>query len=228
MPWTLLGTGNLGTGVCMNRFGDSFLLMLDRFHLETLESDPNPIYGLSAGLALNYLNPGWFVFARDNDGEPAVSERFGIGTHVADAIAGPAKDFYVEAFRSVLWTGKVWHHDFECSSADVFRAYHQSVYPLRGRLGLLVVNSLVKEQPHAGEAKSARPPRKELYTQETGFITQCSNCRRVQRVSPPDVWDWVPAWVRRMPPNVSQSFCPVCFDYYWGYQIRRLRSGDMG
>jgi hypothetical protein len=203
----------------MKRLDDNFLSMLDGLQLETLEGEPNPVYGLSSDRAVSYLNPGWFIFARENGGEPAISERFGIGTFIGDAMAGEARGFYLEAFQAILRTGKVWHHDFECSSATVLRLYHQSVYPLRGRGGLIVVNSLTKEQPHESKARIARPPRKELYVQRTGLITQCSNCRRVQRVSPPEVWDWVPAWVKRMPPNTSHSFCPGCFDYYWQSRI---------
>jgi hypothetical protein len=202
----------------MKRFQDDFLSLLDTFRLEVLEREPNPVYGLSAGQTLNYLNPGWFVFARENGGEPAISERYGVGASVEDAMAGDAKDFYLEAFRRVLRTGCVWHHDYECSSANIFRVYHQSVYPLREQRGLLVVNSLVREQPQEAVARVPHPPDESLYVWQTGFIAQCSNCRRVQRVSQPEVWDWVPAWVERMPPNTSHTFCPVCFEYYWQYR----------
>jgi hypothetical protein len=205
----------------MKRFHDDFPSLLAEFRLEVLERDPNPIYGLSAGLALNYLNPGWFVFARENDGEPAISERYGVGARIGDAMAGDARDFYLEAFQGVLQTGNVWHHDYECSTPNVFRIYHQSVYPLLEQRGLLVVNSLVKEQPHDAGTRVPRLPREELYVSDTGFISQCSNCRRVQRVSQPDVWDWVPAWVEQMPSHTSYTFCPVCFEYYWRYRRAR-------
>lgn len=211
LPWR----GNMGT----KRLDDNFLSVLDGFQLETLEREPSPVYGLSAEKTLNYLNPGWFVFASENGGEPGISERFGIGTFIGDALAGESWDYYMKAFQAILETGKVWHHDFECSSDTVLRLYHQSVYPLRGGGGLLVVNSLIREQPHEPDVRTARPPRRDLYVQETGLITQCSNCRRVQRVEPPDVWDWIPAWVRRVPPDTSHSFCPLCFDYYWRTRI---------
>lgn len=207
----------------MKRFYDDFPSLLDGFALEVLENDPNPVYGLSADLALNYLNPGWFVFAGANGGEPAISRRYPIGTYVGNAMAGAAKGFYLEVFQSVLRTEKVWHHDFECSTPNRFRIYHQSVYPLREERGLLVVNSLIREQPHDPGTRTSQPPEESLYIWETGFITQCSNCRRVQRVSEPGVWDWVPAWVEHMPVHTSHTFCPVCFEYYWGYRRRQAR-----
>lgn len=207
----------------MKRICDDFRSLIGGFDIEALEEDPNPVFGLSTDLALNYLNPGWFVFARANGGEPAVSERFGVGTYVGDAIAGDAKEFYLGAFRDILATGKVWHHDIECSTPGVFRLYHQTVYPLRDQRGLIVVNSLFRVHPHDVATRTPRPPREELYLKETGFITQCSNCRRVQRISPPEVWDWVPAWVERMPPHTSHSFCPICFEYYWRYRLQAGR-----
>lgn len=204
----------------MTRMQADFPDLLDCFSMETLELDSNSVYGLSVDLALNYLNPAWFSFAAENEGEPAVSERFGIGTRIADALSGSAREYYLDAFRAVLKTGKVWHHDYECSSPQKFRLYHQSVYPLFQRQGLVVVNSLVSERPFDGSLRSPSPPLIELYTRETGIIAQCSNCRRVQRASRPEVWDWVPEWVENMPDNISHSFCQICFEYYYEFKYR--------
>jgi hypothetical protein len=204
----------------MKRLSDDFSLLLDCFNLETLEKDPNSIFGLSTGLTLNYLNPGWYNFARENDGEPAISERYILGTPIDDSMIGPARDYYLDVFQNILRTGKVWHHDYECSSPEKFRIYHQSVYPLYNRRGLVIVNSLVKEQPHDENTRIPRQPIKTLYTQESGFINQCSNCRRVQRASQQDVWDWVPAWVENMPKNTSHSFCQICYEYYYEFKYQ--------
>jgi hypothetical protein len=204
----------------MKRLSDDFSGLLNCFNLETLENDPNSIFGLSTDLTLNYLNPGWFNFAKENDGEPAISDRFILGTHIGDSINGLARDYYLDVFQSILQTGKVWHHDYECSSPEKFRIYHQSVYPLYNRSGLVIVNSLVKEQPHDANSKMPHHPIKKLYTQKTGFINQCSNCRRVQRTSQQDVWDWVPAWVEQMPKNTSHNFCPICYEYYFEFKYQ--------
>ena len=208
----------------MIRYRDDFSTLLDGFYLETLENDPNSIFGLATDLTLNYLNPGWFNFARDNDGEPAISARFILGSYIGDAMAGPARGYYLEIFQGILATGKVWHHDYECSSPEKYRIYHQSVYPLYKKNGLIIVNSLVKEQPHDARTRKPRSPVKENYLQETGFITQCSNCRRVQRASRQDVWDWVPAWIKKMPENTSHTFCPICYEYYYEFKFPSSRS----
>jgi hypothetical protein len=204
----------------MKRFHPDFVPLLDSFTLETLEKDSNPVFGLSADLTLNYLNPAWFTFAAENEGEPAISERFHLGTDIGVAMIGSARDYYLDIFQKILQTGEVWHHDYECSSPKKFRIYHQAVYPLYARRGLISVNSLVKEEPHD---KNACSPIIAVYTQKNGFITQCSNCRRVQRASQSELWDWVPAYVAKMPDKCSHSFCPICFDYYYLCKYPQVR-----
>lgn len=206
----------------MERSKDAFCSRIDCFNVETLEKDPCTIFGLSSDLRLSYVNPAWFAFASANNGEPAISQRFPLGTPLAACIAGPACDYYRDAFLRVLRTGEVWDHDYECSSPEAYRIFHQSVYPLLHGGGLIVVNSMVAEQPHAETGRIPHPPIAALYTQDNGFITQCSNCRRVLRREQ-DVWDWVPAWVEHMPRNTSHTFCRLCYEYYYDFPYRRDR-----
>jgi hypothetical protein len=202
----------------VKRFHEDFSTLLQGFDLVTLERDPNSIFGLSKELTLNYLNPGWFDFARENDGDAVISERFILGSYIGDALRGEARDYYLGAFQDILRTGKVWHHDYECSSPDKFRLYHQSVYPLYNRAGLISVNSLVKEQPFDVIAGVPHQPVDAFYVNKTGFVAQCSNCRRFRRASDQDVWDWIPAWVKQMPQNTSHTFCPPCYEYYYRFK----------
>ena len=205
----------------MQRFTAQFPSLLEGFALETLEAHPHPTYALSPELSLIYLNPAWFRFAEENAGEPAISTRFGIGTPVGAAIAAPLREFYSGAYQRALQTGEVWDHDYECSSADVYRRYHQTVYPLHDRGGLLVVNSLVQERPHNTETHAPSPPHEERYVGPQGLIIQCCHCRRVQRAAEPEIWDWVPAWVKRMPLRTTGGLCPLCYEYYW---VRRAQA----
>jgi hypothetical protein len=55
------------------------------------------------------------------------------------------------------------------------------------------------------------------YLHASGFIHQCSNCRRSQHALNEDEWHWVPGFVKNMPKNVSHTICPTCYDYYWKY-----------
>jgi hypothetical protein len=210
----------------MNRIHDLFLEMLNGFNLETFEEDPGTVFGLSADLLLIYFNRAWFSFARENEGEPMISEKFPLGAHLGDAIKGELRDYYLASYVNALQTGMVWHHDYECSSPDVLRIYHQAAYPLARRQGLAVVNSLVRAQPHDPVERPPHEPIEALYLQKTGLITQCSNCRRTLRASAPECWDWVPAWVEKMPENTSHSICKICFEYYYSQQAVRWRNKE--
>ncbi len=82
---------------------------------------------------------------------------------------------------------------------------------------MVIVNSLVKEQPHDTRLRPARPPEWQTYIKPNGLITMCSHCRRVERADEPEVWDWVPAWVEHMPDETSHSLCRPCLDYYYKF-----------
>jgi hypothetical protein len=198
----------------MKRYSDDFSDLLDGFALETLENDPNIILGLSTELTLIYLNPSWFTFARENDGEPDISDNFTLGTYICNHISGYVRGFYLEAYQTVLRTGKVWQHVYECSSPEIFRSFHQTTYPLHNKCGLIIVNSLVEERPHDLNTRKTCQPNEQLYVKDTGLIAQCGNCRRVQRACQLDIWDWVPSWVAKVPNTTSYGICPICLDYY--------------
>ena len=204
----------------MIRFNPEFPSLLEGFELETLEAHPHSTYALSRELSLIYLNPAWFRFAEENGGEPAISKRFGVGTAAGAAIPESLREFYSDAYQRALQSGEIWHHEYECSSPDVYRRYHQTVYPFHNRSGLLVVNSLVQEQPHSPETHAASPPHENRYTGPEGLIIQCCHCRRAQRAAEPDLWDWVPAWVKRMPLKATAGICPICYEYYWTHRAQ--------
>jgi len=197
---------------------------LEGFDLSTLENAPDSIFGLTKDLRLAYFNPAWFHFAAMNDGEPAISDRFGLGTPIAEALVEPAREFYLFVYQHLIESGATWSHDYECSSAEVFRLYHQTIYPLHSGDGLLVVNSLVRQSLHDPAVRPCREAKEETYTEESGRIVQCTHCRRTKRLDSTDTWDWVPDWVKRVPEQVSHSLCPVCRDYYYKHHetLRQL------
>lgn len=194
----------------------AFPAFLEGFKLESLESSSSVIYATDSELRLIYFNPSWFAFARDNGGEPAISTRFPLFTPLMDAILGPLKQFYLAAFLRVLEKGSPWEHEYECSSETYYRRFHQTIYPLRNRKGLVFVNSLLVDALHKNENKNESPPLPEVYTApETGNMNMCSHCRRIQRVKETEVWDWIPEFIANPLPNTSHTLCPICYDYYF-------------
>lgn len=204
----------------MERYKHDFPSKLKRFDFETLENSAHSIYALSKDLDIIYLNPAWVRFAKENDKRENTLKKFQIGTPILKGIKGEViKKFYSQNYREVLENGSVWNLEYECSSNNVYRTFHQVTYPLGNGEGLLIINSLLVKMPIENVEKTTYEAISKRYTQPTGFITQCCNCRNCQRVEQPEIWDWVPDWVEQMPNNCSHSICSTCFDYYWKHAI---------
>jgi hypothetical protein len=192
-----------------------FLALLAEFEIDALQNDGGTIYGLWPDLTLAYVNLGWMRFSSLNGGEPQITSEWTRGRFVLDAIAEPLRPFFAENFERCLRDGRPWEHVYECSSADHFRLFHMTTFPLGAAEGLLVVNSLRQEVAHP---RIACPPLDELYRNEYGIVTQCSHCRRVRRNGSDQVWDWVPAWVATQPPNTSHGLCEPCIGFHYSSQ----------
>lgn len=200
----------------MKRYNEDFQDKLKGFELDTLEKSKHSIYGVSKNLDLIYVNPGWINFAKVNGFKKDILTEYPIGTSLISAFSGQKiKDHFYQNYTTVLETGKIWRSEYECSSPNEFRYYHQSVFPLKNNDGLLIVNTLMVKFPIEMKNHTLYKAIVNRYLQPTGFITQCSNCRYTQRNNEPENWDWVPSWINKMPNNMSHSICPLCFDYHW-------------
>ncbi len=208
----------------MQRYVDNILSLLEGFNFEKLEADANVVYALSSDFKLIYFNHAWVNFAKENNGQPSVADKFPVGTSIFSAISEPLKSFYTENYQKIFRTQKIGNHDFECSSNKVFRIFHQTVYPLLNQQGLLIINNIVKRGNITHEMEKPLHSLEKAYTWPTGFITQCIHCKRVQRVAEPEVWDWIPEWDDAVPSNNSSSLCSPCFDYYYNQLPMRKRA----
>lgn len=199
----------------MKRLEASFKKLLRYHDFAFLEEHGGAIYGVWNDFRLAYLNPAWFRFAKENQGEPNISIKWGLGRSILDCIQGDIKALYQEKLHTCLDSNKVWAHDYECSSDAFYRYYHQIVYPLPLREGLLIVNSLIVEKPHNPKQRQAKSADETIYLDENGFICQCAYCRRVKNFRHHEQWDWVPEWVQHCPDNTSHTYCPACFGHYF-------------
>lgn len=190
-----------------------FAELIEGFGGAEVEHHADAAYGLLPDLTLGYLNPAWFRFASKNGGR-SISDRWGLGASVLDATSGPAREFYESRFRRCLDSGLPWRQGYECSSEERNRHFHMDVHPLREGSGLLVVSTSFVDRPHPKD-RISMPPNEELYTNAEGLILQCSFCRRVNRPSEPGQWDWVAAWVREVPHNVTGGICQPCYQSHF-------------
>jgi len=193
----------------MAKIDPAFQPLLSNHNLPALRTYAGAVYGIWADFRLAYINPGWFKFASENGGEPVVTSSWTLGRSILDAIPERLRKFYRNQYAAVLRSGTIWTHRYECSSDAVYRVFRQVVCPL-GKDGLLISNSVIVSRPHDPGERPPSDPDERTYRNGVGVISQCGVCRRVRNQQEPERWDWVPAWVRRVPEDVNSSICPVC------------------
>lgn len=197
-----------------------FAPLLAGFDVAAIDRHAGSVYGLWPDLSLAYMNPAWFSFAAANHGEPAISTCWPLGRPFMAAIPDPLQPFYANIFSTALEraptpTARPVQHEYECSSAELYRRFLMTVYPLRGGAGLLVVNTLTTEHEHDPSNRPAHVANPEFYADPDGIVRQCTHCRRIQVAASEHLWHWVPAWVEHCPPSTSHTLCNFCLDYYY-------------
>lgn len=174
------------------------------------EDDPAVIYVLDRDFRLRYCNAAWDRFAVENGGAPQLLRERQIGRDVMLITPVPLIRFYSALFNRVLNRHLNADHIYDCSSPNLIRQFHMHVQRLetpRGAPSLLVVNSLLKEQPlpegEWGDSDALR--------HENGSIVMCAHCRRTLVPNSAELWVWVAEYVRETPKDAIHSLCGVCF-----------------
>jgi hypothetical protein len=192
-----------------------FISLLKGFDLVELEIRAASVYGMWPDLTLAYFNQGWQRFAAENEGEPGISQHWGLGCNILDAIDPALREYYRDAYARCLRDLTPWEHLYECSSPTLYRRLQLIAYPIAGGEGILVVNATVVEQPHDPEQNPPQQADEKVYRDEAGVLRQCCHCRRTQRARAPQHWDLVPEWIRQPPPRISHVICPICADHFY-------------
>jgi hypothetical protein len=180
--------------------------------IAVLEGSPDTCFVLSELLSITYCNAAWDRFARENGGGPEVLASSIIPRNLLDFVNADLKKYYADLFAQARALGRPVSHDYECSSASVFRLYRMQIYPLERGQGFFVTNSLRVERPHD---RVALKPDNAIYIHSDGLIRMCANCRRTSRAADPAAWDWVPAYVGPLEKRVSHGVCPMCLEFYY-------------
>ncbi len=203
----------------MERCSPGFERLLEPYLLDATERHAGTVYGLWPNLRLAYFNPAWAWFAHENGGASSIATEDYLGTSVMAVTPEVLRPFYSELFRECLnGTGREnrpIQYRYECLSAGLFREFAMTLYRLRGAAGLLVVNDQVIEGPHDPDRRNPRDPALSDLMDGDGLIHQCTHCRRIKNLKEPDRWDWVPAWVERIPRKSSHTLCHFCLHQYY-------------
>jgi hypothetical protein len=201
-----------------SRCDPAFAEMLDANYLNRLETHPYTAYGVWTDHTLAYMNPAWFGFAESNGGKTLFGD-WTIGRSTLDVIPPAINKWYLQ-FVAAARSSPGAHpeqHEYECSSAEVYRRFLMTIYPVSAgtEKGYVIVHSLKVETSHTEVKGPAKPTVMEEYADGAGLIRQCMHCRLIRSAKDPSRWDWVAEWVRQPQSNVSHSLCDVCFEHYY-------------
>ena len=158
--------GTTGATNNMEKLDKEFKDLLENRTLTDLRKHSGAVYGVWGDMRLGYLSPGWFRFAKENGGEPSISVDWGLGKSILDSTTNNVRDFYEAKLNACMNSGEVWKHEYECSIHQIYRRFHQVAYPLGQREGLLLVNSIVVEQPHDLVERPVQAADVGIYTDE--------------------------------------------------------------
>jgi len=200
-----------------------FQSVLTQFDSELLRSPQMSICGIWEDFSIAYLSPGWYRFARENMGEPRISQHWRIGDNLLSGIHGPLSDFFQEGYQRCLRENRPWHHRYECSSASLFRECHMVSYPVSNAQGLLIFHSVQMTRPHQ-RSQMTHDAFRDHYADDLGHLHQCSYCRRFQQPDSQVQWDWIPDWIDNPPEDLSHGICNSCASHY----SKSIQNGDEG
>lgn len=199
----------------LKRYDSSFLDIVGNFNFEALEKSKYSIYALSKDLKFIYFNPAWYKFAKKNGFDKAVAKKTVLGSSFIKALHGVRlRLYFYNHYKKAIRTGKVWHHEYECSSKKKYRFFHQTAYPLPNKNGLLIIHAEMFKLPMGNMNRENFHAIEHRYLNADGQIVQCSNCRHTQRADQPEIWDWVSDWVKKLPANHRLTICPTCEHLY--------------
>lgn len=161
-------------------------------------------------LNLMGYNNAWVDFARNNNGENALS-KFPLRASISEAGEGLVRSYVLQGYERALRDHKPFEHQYECSSPEKFRIFHQTAYPIAGSKGLVITHHLLVEKDHQESEKSFIS----RFENNHEILTQCANCRKVRDPQEESTWFWVPSLVHKQLPNISHSICTPCLDHYF-------------
>lgn len=197
----------------MVQIEDNFLKLITNFDLSALNSSVNVVYGIANDFIIRYVNQAWFDFAKSNNGLAILSGQWGIGSLILEAMPDQIKPYYKSHYLNSLETNTVWQSEYECSSDQVYRLMHQTVYPLQGQ-GLLIENSIRIEKPCSLLKNQNQSFEQSHYRDEFQTIAQCCHCRKFKNRNT-GAWDWISPWLNSSPSHVSHVLCNNCLEFYY-------------
>jgi hypothetical protein len=186
-----------------------------RKHIEyldtyTLSNSSDSIYIVNTDFHIVGYNQAYLQFATEN-GLSEIGSLFGIGARVLDVVPEVLNEHYEKLWSSALNSNTVYTYDYECSSPDKYRKYHQTAYPIRNSVGLIFTNHCMIEKRREDQEHTFD----KHFLNADNYVEQCSNCRKVKDQSADYKWDWVPGLVANPYTNTNHTLCDYCLESYY-------------
>src|SRR5689334_7135711 len=96
--------------------------------MSSVAKSDDSAYLLTSDCRVLSVNAGFLRFAEANGGSQLLDK---LGTApIFAAMSQPLRDLYLAAFKRVQASREPWEHEYECSSANWFRRFRMTVYPV--------------------------------------------------------------------------------------------------
>ncbi|WP_028580928.1 hypothetical protein [Desulfogranum japonicum] len=183
---------------------------LSHVNLDALSKSQDVIYIVDSSIRLMAFNEAWIIFARKNDGENILSNYL-LGTQVSEVGIKPIRKYILNGYMKALREKIPFVHDYECSSPQAYRVFHQTAYPIFDSSGLIITHHLIINKQHTEREIDFYSH----FENDQKIVTQCANCRKIRDPQNDKTWFWVPELVERPLPNTSHGICDPCLDHYY-------------
>jgi hypothetical protein len=176
--------------------------------LSQFESTPELICVVDAEFKIVYCNPTWDAVAIANAAESATGDQLS-GLSLIQFIPSALEYYYVKLLQRAREKREVVYAEYECNTPEMYRRFCMALTPIPRSPLLAIVHTLkdagtIPYAPHL--------PGDHNYGQGE-LVLMCAQCRRTKRLRE-NRWDWVPEFVRSMPPHVGHGICEACAASY--------------
>ena len=180
---------------------EKFASFLEEIDLKSFENSNDCIYFLDSDFFVRGYNSAYYNFAMAN-GATDFNKSLGIGSNLLNSLPKALKSYFLNAFAIAKENQTIFSHDFECSSIDTYRLYHQTAYPLPNNKGFVITNHCFINNHREDKAVALS----EQHVDSNNLIIQCCGCQKLKNQKYLR-WDWVPSMLSNDKANVSHSIC---------------------
>jgi hypothetical protein len=190
--------------------------------IQSLDSESGVSLVLDAQGIIRFLNSAWTTHAQIDDADWLTPE-FVLHKSYLSFVDGPLREVIAEIIsRALQRQGPPLLLEGECNTPEFFRlltSTFSAIADEKGAVVACVVRHSVRVGGPLGDryVLSERPP-EAFRNPSTGFIIQCSYCRRL-RDPQTGSWEMSSEAVRRTPEMTSHGLCDPCGETYFPSQV---------